>query len=123
MAGPCDYCRVKGIAVLAWAPFQAARSQWVFLGSAEFPALNSAINGLAHSHRLPPAAIGTAWILRHPAAAQVIVGSTSPARITEAARGAAIRLTRPESYALLHAAGYRARPGPPSNRTTDQRPS
>jgi predicted oxidoreductase len=116
--GVLDYCRGRGIAVQAWSPFRAARSRGVFLGSADFPALNSAINGLAHTYEVPPAAIATAWILRHPAAAQVIVGSTNPARITEAALGGEVRLTRPEWYQLLHAADYRARPGPPASRTT-----
>ena len=115
--GVLDYCRANGIAVQAWAPFRAARSQGVFLGSADFPALNSVIDRLAHSYEVPPAAIATAWILRHPAAAQVLVGSTNPARITEAARGAEVTLTRPEWYELLHAAGYQARPGPPPSRT------
>jgi predicted oxidoreductase len=115
--GVLDYCRANGVAVQAWAPFQAARSRGVFLGAADFPALNSAIDGLAHSHGVPPAAIATAWILRHPAVAQVMVGSTNPARIAEAALGATVTLTRPEWYGLLHAAGYRARPGPSTSRT------
>lgn len=115
--GVLDYCRVKGIAVQAWSPFQAARSRGVFLGSPDFPALNSAIERLANSYGVSPAAIATAWVLRHPAAAQVLVGSTNPTRITEAARGAEVRLTPPEWYGLLHAAGYRARPSAPTNLT------
>lgn len=112
--GVLDYCRTKGIAVQAWAPFHAARSRGVFLGSADFPVLNSAIDELADAYDVPPAAIAAAWILRHPAAAQVILGSTNAARITDAARGVAVKLSRPEWYRLLHAAGYQARPGPPS---------
>ncbi|WP_318655574.1 MULTISPECIES: aldo/keto reductase [unclassified Nocardioides] len=111
--GVLDYCRTKGIAVQAWAPFQAGRSRGVFLGSSDFPVLNAAIDELAHIHEVPPAAIAAAWILRHPAAAQVLLGSTNPARIAEAARCAEVTLARPEWYGLLHAAGYRARPGPP----------
>jgi predicted oxidoreductase len=114
--GVLDYCRAKGIAVQAWAPFQAARSRGVFLGSTDFPALNSVVDRLAQSYDVPPAAIATAWILRHPAVAQVLLGSTNPARIAEAARGAEVTLTRPQWYELLHAAGYQARPGPPTSR-------
>jgi predicted oxidoreductase len=101
----------------AWAPFRAARSRGVFLGSADFPALNSVIDRLTHSYEVPAAAIATAWILRHPAAAQILVGSTNAARITEAARGAEVTLIRPEWYELLHAAGYQGRTGPPTSRT------
>ena len=53
-----------------------------------------------------PAAIAVAWITRHPADIQVVLGSTSPTRVRAAAAGADLVLTRPEWYELFRAAGH-----------------
>ena len=99
----------------AWGPLQGSRSRGVFLGSADFPVLKSVVNRLSQTYSVPLAAIAAAWILRHPAATQVLVGSTNPARIAETGRGAEVTLARPEWYELLHAAVYRARAAPPAS--------
>ena len=56
---------------------------------------------------VPAEAIAVAWITRHPAHTQVVLGTTSPERVTASARGADVTLTRPEWYELFRAAGYR----------------
>jgi predicted oxidoreductase len=53
-----------------------------------------------------PIAIATAWITRHPAQMQVVLGTTTPQRVTDAAAGSDIPLTRAEWYELFRAAGY-----------------
>jgi len=55
-------------------------------------------------HRLMPEA--TAWILRLPTSTQVVLGTTKPERITAAAEGSCIKLTRAQWYELFRAAGY-----------------
>ena len=50
-------------------------------------------------------AIAVAWILRHPAKIQTIVGSTNKQRIADISKAAGITLTREEWYALYLAAG------------------
>ncbi len=50
--------------------------------------------------------IATAWITRHPANMQVVLGTTSPQRVADAAAGADIVLTRAEWYELFRAAGH-----------------
>ena len=52
-----------------------------------------------------PNAIATAWILRHPAGIQTIVGSTSLKRIQDICRADDIVLTREEWYRIYLAAG------------------
>jgi predicted oxidoreductase len=104
--GILDYCRLHDITVQAWSPFQAGFFTGVFLGNPDYPELNVVIDRLAVSYDVQPEAIATAWLTRHPAQLQVVLGTTSPARVTAAAKGADIVLTRPEWYELYRAAGH-----------------
>jgi predicted oxidoreductase len=105
--GILDYCRINKITVQAWSPFQAGFFTGVFLGSPEYPQLNAVINQLATTYDVPPIAIATAWITRHPANMQVVLGTTNAQRVAGAVLGSDIPLTRPEWYELLRAAGHR----------------
>ena len=105
--GVLDYCRLNHITVQAWSPFQAGFFTGVFLGAPEYADLNAAIDRLAAHYDVPPLAIATAWITRHPAQMQVVLGTTTPERVASAARGSDIPLTRAEWYELFRAAGYR----------------
>ncbi len=104
--GIVDYCRLHDIALQAWSPFQAGFFTGPFLGSPDYPELNAVIDRLAAQYGVPAEAIATAWILRHPAKWQVVLGTTTPARVTAAAAGSDVALTRGEWYELYRAAGH-----------------
>ena len=104
--GIVDYCRLNDITVQAWSPFQAGFFTGVFLGSPEYAELNAVIDRLAAAYDVPAIAIATAWITRHPANMQVVLGTTSPERVAAAAQGSDIPLTRAEWYELFRAAGH-----------------
>jgi predicted oxidoreductase len=104
--GILDYCRLHEITVQAWSPFQAGFFNGVFLDSPKYPELNAAIDRLAAQYDVPPIAIATAWITRHPANMQVVLGTTSPERVAGAVQGSELPLTRPEWYELFRAAGH-----------------
>jgi predicted oxidoreductase len=104
--GLVDYARVNGITLQAWSPFQKGFQDGVFLGSPEYPALNALLDELADRYGVTPMAIATAWITRHPADMQVVLGTTTPSRVAEASAGSDLRLTRAEWYALIQAAGH-----------------
>ncbi|WP_306366748.1 aldo/keto reductase family oxidoreductase [Nocardiopsis sp. CC223A] len=105
--GVLDHARLHDITVQAWSPFQAGFFNGVFLGSPEYPELNAVIDRLAGKYGVPPIAVATAWITRHPARMQVVLGTTTPDRVTGAAQGSDLPLTRPEWYELFRAAGHR----------------
>lgn len=105
-SGTLDYCRLNDITVQAWSPFQAGFFTGVFLGSPEYPELNAVIDRLAAKYDVPAIAIATAWITRHPAQMQVVLGTTSPERVAGAALGSDVPLTRAEWYELLRTAGH-----------------
>jgi predicted oxidoreductase len=104
--GILDYCRLHDITLQAWSPFQAGFFDGPFLGSDRYPELNAVIDRLAKQYDVPPIAIAVAWITRHPAQIQVVIGTTSPERVAASAQGSNLRLTRPEWYELVRAAGY-----------------
>jgi len=104
--GIVDYCRLHDITIQAWSPFQAGFFTGVFLGSSDYPELNAVVDRLAEKYDVPPIAIATAWITRHPAQMQVVLGTTTPERVAGAAQGSEIPLTRAEWYELFRASGH-----------------
>ncbi len=105
--GVLDYCRLNDITVQAWSPFQAGFFNGTFLGSPDYPELNAVIDRLAARHQVPAIAIATGWITRHPARMQVVLGTTNPDRVSGAAQGSDLPLTRADWYELFRAAGHR----------------
>lgn len=105
--GMLDYARLNDITLQAWSPFQAGFFDGVFLGDRErFPELNDVIDELAAHYDVSGEAIAVAWITRHPADIQVVLGTTSVDRVRAASAGSELRLTRAEWYRLFTAAGY-----------------
>lgn len=104
--GIVEYSRIKGITLQAWSPFQAGFFSGVFLDNPDYPELNAVIDRLAAQYDVTPIGIATAWITRHPANMQVVLGTTTPQRVADAAAGSDIVLTRAEWYELFRAAGH-----------------
>ena len=100
-----EYCRLKNITIQAWSPFQYGMFEGVFLNSEKFPELNRQIEELAEKYQVTNSAIAVAWILRHPAKIQTIVGTTNMNRLTDICKASEVNLTRKEWYALYMAAG------------------
>jgi len=100
-----DYCRLKDIAIQAWSPFQYGMFAGVFLNNEKFPELNKKIDEIAKIKGVPNTAIAVAWILRHPAKIQPIVGTTNAARLKDICKASTIELTRQEWYEIYSAAG------------------
>lgn len=105
--GLLDYSRLKGMMLQAWSPFQKRFFDGVFIGDRkEYAALNDALDDIAAVHGVTPTGIAVAWIIRHPANIQVVLGTTKPERVRESAAGSDVQLTREEWYRLFRAAGH-----------------
>ncbi|GAB2841165.1 aldo/keto reductase [Actinocorallia aurea] len=102
--GVLDYCRLNGVTVQAWSPLRTPTG--VLLDSPDHPALGAELRRVAAAHGVTPMAVALAWITRHPARIQPILGTRSPDRVSAAAQASGLPLTRPEWYALFRAAGH-----------------
>tara|TARA_R110002124_G_scaffold109676_24_gene263023 strand:+ start:399 stop:1328 length:930 start_codon:yes stop_codon:yes gene_type:complete len=106
--GLLDYSRINKMMLQAWSPFQKGFFDGVFLGDREnFAELNDVLDDLAKQYGVTPTGIAVAWITRHPANIQVVLGTTTPSRVIESAAGSDVTLTRPEWYRLFTAAGHK----------------
>ncbi|KRL55857.1 aldo/keto reductase [Furfurilactobacillus rossiae] len=103
--GLLEYSRRKHMTVQTWSPFQYGFFDGTFINNDKFKELNDKLQELAEKYDVSKNAIATAWILRHPANMQVLLGTMTPAHIIDSARGADIDLTKQEWYDVYFAAG------------------
>lgn len=102
VAGTLDYCRLHGIRVQAWSPLAGGR----LATTSEFAdpvirATSALLRQLAEEKGVTPEAIQLAWLLRHPAGIQPIVGTTDPVRLVACCAADGVTLSREEWYALF----------------------
>lgn len=103
--GIVDYCRLKRVTIQAWSPFQIDLSRGLFVNHPDYKELNETIAKLAKNYNVSSEAIVIAWILRHPAKMQAIVGSMNPSRLKAIDKANDIALTRKEWYDIYRSAG------------------
>lgn len=101
-----NYLMQKKITIQAWSPFQYGFFEGTFINNPKFPELNELMGKLAEKYGVGKNAIATAWILRHPANMQVLVGAMNPDHIRDAMLGGDVVLTKQEWYDLYLAAGH-----------------
>ena len=104
--GVLEYCRLKDITIQAWSPYQYGFFDGVFLDNEKFPELNKVINKIAEKKGVSNVTIATAWILRHPAKMQVVVGTMNEGRLRDIAKASNVALTREEWYEIYIASGH-----------------
>lgn len=100
-----EYSRLNDMTVQAWSPFQHGMIEGPFIGNEQFPEVNAKLQELAETKGVTDSAIATAWILRHPATIQPIVGTMNTQRLTDIAKASDVQLSRKEWYELYRAAG------------------
>ena len=103
--GVLDFCRLEGITIQPWSPFQYGFCKGTFLNNAQFPELNAAIDRIADAHGVADTTIALAWLLRHPAKMQPVVGTMNPHRLADCVKAADVDLSRAEWYEIYRAAG------------------
>ncbi|MBR6088832.1 MAG: aldo/keto reductase, partial [Anaerolineaceae bacterium] len=100
-----EYCRLHRITIQPWSPFQYGFFEGPFIGSEKYPELNKKLKEIADRYNTTPTGIAIAWILRHPACMQPIIGSVRPERMSEIAKAADITITHDEWYELYKSSG------------------
>ncbi|HYF80252.1 MAG TPA: aldo/keto reductase family oxidoreductase [Symbiobacteriaceae bacterium] len=100
-----DFCRLNDITIQPWSPFQYGFFEGAFLGNEKFPELNRKIDEIATKYGVSNTTIAIAWLLRHPARMQPVVGTMNIDRLKDCCKAADVTLTRPEWYEIYRAAG------------------
>ncbi|CAC95875.1 aldo/keto reductase family oxidoreductase [Listeria innocua] len=103
--GILEYSRLHNMTIQAWSPFQYGFFEGVFLDNDKFPELNKTIDKIAAYKGVTNSAIAVAWIQRHPASFQTVVGTMNPGRIADIAKASDVTLSREEWYEIYSAAG------------------
>ncbi len=87
---------------------KSRRAVGPFVGNPHFAELNAALDAKAAKaakYGVGANAIAAAWVLRHPANIQIVLGSMSPSRLNEMLDGADVTLERQDWWDLYVAAG------------------
>ncbi|WP_456275186.1 aldo/keto reductase [Bacillus sp. AK128] len=100
-----DYCRLHDITIQPWSPFQYGFFEGVFLGNEKFPELNQRINEVADQYGVSNTTIAVAWLLRHPAKMQPVIGTMNIDRLKDCCKATELQMTREEWYSIYRAAG------------------
>jgi predicted oxidoreductase len=100
-----DFCRLNDITIQPWSPFQYGFFEGVFLGNEKFPELNQKIDEIAAKYEVSNTTIAIAWLLRHPAKMQPVIGTMNVDRLKECCKASEITLTREEWYEIFRSAG------------------
>lgn len=104
-SGILEFARRHHVTIQAWSPFQYGMFSGVFIDNPKYQALNDELQKLADKYGVSKNGIAIAWILRHPANIQVLLGTMNPKHIADSAAGADVTLTKQEWYDIYFAAG------------------
>ncbi|WP_139996621.1 aldo/keto reductase [Paenibacillus paridis] len=100
-----DYSRLNDMTIQPWSPFQYGFFEGVFLDNDKFPELNKKIDEVAKTYNVSNTTIAIAWLLRHPARMQPVIGTMNIGRLQDCCKASEIYLTREEWYGIYRAAG------------------
>jgi len=102
VSGTLDYCRANDIMIQAWSPVAGGQ---LFNTSDDAPSnvrqTAYLIAELAQKHNVSATAIALAWLLRHPAGIQPVLGTLNLHRLEASIPAVDVELSRKEWYALL----------------------
>lgn len=103
--GILEYCRLHDIRIQPWSPFLFGYFEGVYLDHPKFPELNETLDRIAAEKGTNKSALVIAWMLRHPAKMQPIVGTTNPQRLSDICEASDLTLSRQEWYEIYRATG------------------
>lgn len=102
-----EYCRINDITIQPWSPFQVGNEkEGILFDHPDFKELNGVLAKLSEKYKVEREAIAIAWLLRHPAKMQPIIGSMNPKRIAVTCRASDVKLSREEWYEVYRAGGF-----------------
>jgi len=104
-AGTLEYAQQHGVQLQAWGSLAQGR-----FSAPSASAAAGVVHEIAETHRTTANAVLLAWLLRHPAGIQPVIGSGNAERIRACGDAVKIQLSREEWYRLYVAARGQALP-------------
>lgn len=103
--GTLEYCREHDITLQAWSPLArgAVTGKPPASDDPRVAKTAEAVAALAQAKGVSPETILIAWLLRHPAHIQPVIGTTNPERIKACSQADSVALSREEWYTLFAA--------------------
>lgn len=99
--GTMEYCRMNQVALQAWSPLDRGVLP---------PEVAQVVKMIADRHETTVETVQLAWLLKHPAGIQPVLGTSRPDRLRNCARALDVEISREEWYTLFAAA--RGKPMP-----------
>lgn len=112
VSGTLEYCRKNNVQLQSW----GSLSQGLFSGKditnqpAHIQSTAVLVSKLANEYQVSKEAIVLAWLMRHPAKIQPVIGTTNSTRITACCQAQSIELSREHWYSLYVSARGAALP-------------
>ncbi|MBN3526861.1 aldo/keto reductase [Paenibacillus apiarius] len=110
--GTMEFCRLENIQIQAWGPL----AQGIFSGRSthdqpeSIQATATLVQQMAEEKNTTPEAIILAWLIKHPAGIQPVIGTVHPARIRACGDAVNVTLSREEWFRLYVSSRGRALP-------------
>ncbi|MFP4166511.1 MAG: aldo/keto reductase family oxidoreductase [Opitutales bacterium] len=101
--GTLEYCQLHSVSIQAWSPLAGGALGMIAQDKRAAPTLpetRGLVQQMAEAKNVSPEAILLAWIFRHPAGIQPVIGTTNTKRIRACGEATNISLSREEWYTL-----------------------
>ena len=100
-----EYCRLHVVSLQAWSPLaQGVFGRNLNEQQEQIRKTGAMVREYAERHQTSIEAILLAWLLKHPAKIQPVLGTTRPDRLRSCAKALTVSLSREEWYSLFAAA-------------------
>lgn len=104
--GTLEYCMLNNVSLQSWGPLARGIYSGAPLDEDTPKAViktKEIVERIAEDRNVSPDGVVLAWILKHPAKVNPVIGTTNPQRIKNAADAFKVNMTRYEWYELLNA--------------------
>ncbi|UXH79196.1 aldo/keto reductase [Roseateles amylovorans] len=108
--GTLELCQQDGIQLQAWSALARGRYTGDTAADPRDEPARALVHQLAEQHGVSPEGLVLAWLMRHPARIQPVIGTSQPARIRACGDALKLTMSRGDWYALYEAARGAALP-------------
>ncbi|RJP74127.1 MAG: aldo/keto reductase [Ignavibacteriales bacterium] len=108
--GTIEYCRLNDITIQSWAPLAKGKLFAENLTDEKLKIARDVVIASAEKYNVSKEAIMIAWVLRHPAKIQPVIGTTKAERVKACCQANKVQLSREDWYKLYIAGRGEALP-------------